>query len=108
LHKGRRGKILGVDQSYRRWFENNCADLGTDADELKRFERLDGLPHAGPAHGKFFGQLLFRWQPLARLYLPLADEVENVSDYLSGNRLSANQAIPPELLAVRGFPLCIL
>jgi hypothetical protein len=27
------------------------------------------------------------------------DKVENVIDYLRGNRLSANQAVPPELLA---------
>jgi hypothetical protein len=100
LHKGRRRKILGVDQSDRRRFENNRADLGAYADELKRFERLDRLSHAGPTHGKLFGQLLFSRQPLARLYLPLADQVEDVSDYLSGNRLSANQAIPPELLAI--------
>src|SRR5713101_1005691 len=95
LHKGRGGKIFRVDQCDGRGFEDNCANLGTNADELERFKRLDGLAYAGSTDGKLLSQLLFRRQSLARLNLPSSDQVKNVSDYLGGNRLSANQAAPP-------------
>jgi len=100
LHKGRRRKIFGIDQRNRGRFENDGANLWPDADQLKGFERLDGLAYAGPADGQFFSQLFFGRQALARLYLPFSNQVEDISDYLGSNRLSTNQAVPPEPLAV--------
>jgi hypothetical protein len=106
LHKGRGGKILRINQRYGRRFEDDGANLWSNADQLKRFERLNRLPNASSTNRKLFSKLFFGWQALARLYLPFSDQIEDVSDYLGSNRLSANQAVPPELLTV--YALLIL
>ena len=102
MHESRSRKILRIDQSDGRGFEDYCADLGPYADELERFQRLNSFAYACSTDRKLFRELLFRRQSLARLDLPFSDQIEDVGDYLGSNCLSSNQAVPPELLTVQG------
>lgn len=73
--------------------EHDGADFGLNADQLKRFERLDGFTNAGPADGELFGQLLFGGKSFAGLDLSFFNEVKNVVDYLGCNGLLTDQTV---------------
>jgi hypothetical protein len=100
MNKSSGGKILRINQLYGIRFEDDGAILWSNTDQLKRFKRLNRLANTSSTNRKLFSKLFFGWQALARLYLPFSNQIEDVSDYLGSNRLSANQAVPPELLTV--------